>query len=159
MRKRFEQQYKIGLKKIADTRISPKSRDDFPAIVAVLKVIFITPKYNTRISSLLEDKILKGKNRTGRNGMDLWQIFVLAQVRLALNIDYNRLEMMVNHNSTLRQLLGIETETGFNNKEIHRQTVIDNVSLLDEKTLKGINDEIVKIDHDVFKKKKRKTYA
>ena len=55
---------------------------------------------------------LKEKKRTGRKGLTIWQIFVLAQFRLALNIDYDRLHFMVNTNSVLRQLLGIETETG-----------------------------------------------
>ena len=85
--------------------------------------------------------------------MNLWQIFVLAQVRLALNIDYDRLEMMVNSNSVLRQLIGIEAETGFKHRIIHRQTIIDNVCLLDDNTLIKINDEIVKFGHDKFKKK------
>lgn len=153
MRKRFEQQHKIGFLSIADTPVSKKSRDDFPAVVAALKEIYLTPEYNDKVFRLLEDKILKGKKATGRPGMNLWQIFVLAQVRLALNIDYDRLEMMVNSNSILRQLIGIETETRFERIEIHRQTVIDNVSLLDEKTLKKINDVIVEFGHNVFKKK------
>jgi hypothetical protein len=54
-----------------------------------------------------------GKKQTGRNGLNLWQIFVLAQFRLALNIDYDRLHHIANYDSQLRQLLGIETETGF----------------------------------------------
>ena len=54
-----------------------------------------------------------GKKQIGRNGLILWQIFVLAQFRLALNIDYDRLHHMANYDSLLRQLLGIETETGF----------------------------------------------
>lgn len=153
MRKRFEQQHKIGLKSISETPIFLKSRDDFPAVVAALKEIFLTPQYNVRVFRVLEDVILKDKRATGRPGMNLWQIFVLAQVRLALNIDYDRLEMMVNSNSVLRQLIGIETETGFERIEIHRQTVIDNVTLLDDKTLRKINDIIVEFGYEVLKKK------
>ena len=40
MRKRFEEQFEIGLKPIAETRIFIKSRDDFPAIAAALIEIF-----------------------------------------------------------------------------------------------------------------------
>ena len=85
--------------------------------------------------------------------MNLWQIFVLAEVRLALKIDYDRLEMMVNSNTVLRQLIGIERESGFGYKTFHRQTIIDNVELLDDKTLNELNDVIVQIGHKVFKKK------
>ena len=90
-----------------------KSRDDVPALVIALLKIYSTPKYNSRVFSVLENKVLKGKRKTGRNGLNLWQIFVLAQFRLALNIDYDRLHYMANSDSTLRQLLGVETESGF----------------------------------------------
>jgi len=42
--------------------------------------------------------------------MNLWQIFVLAQVRLCLKISYDRLHYMVDNDTALRQLLGIETD-------------------------------------------------
>ena len=153
MRKRFEEQHEIGLKLISETRVSLKSRDDFPAVVISLKEIFINKKLNAKVFNVLEEKVLKDKKATGRPGMTLWQIFVLAQVRLALNIDYDRLEMMVNNNSTLRQLLGIERKQGFGYVEIGRQRIIDNIRLLDDKTLINLNDLIVKFGHGVFKKK------
>ncbi len=84
MRKRFEEQHQIGLKLISETPIFSKSRDDFPAIASALKKIFITPEYNEPLFRILEDKIIKPKKATGRPGMNLWQIFVLAQIRLAL---------------------------------------------------------------------------
>lgn len=153
MRQRFEQQHEIGLKPISETRILAKSRDDFPALAAALVAIFINNEYNEQIFKILEEAITKGKKATGRKGMDLWQIFVLAQTRLALNIDYDRLHFMANSNSVLRQLLGIERENGFDYEEVKMQRIKDNVALLDEETLKKINLEIVKFGHDVFKKK------
>lgn len=158
MRKRFEQQHELGLKPISETRILTKSRDDFPALVASLVMIFTNVNYNEQLFSILENKITKNKKATGRKGMDLWQIFVLAQTRLALNIDYDRLDVMANSNSILRQLLGIERESTFAYKEISLQTIKDNVALLDDETLKEINVEIVKFAHDVLKKKRRKHY-
>ena len=153
MRKRFEVQYELGTKPIEETPVFIKSRDDFPPVVAALLAIYTNRELNSQIFSILEDKILAHKKRTGREGMNLWQIFVLAQVRLALNIDYDRLEMMVNSNSVLRQLLGIERESSFGYKTFHRQTIIDNVNLLDDETLKKLNDVIVQFGHKVFKKK------
>ena len=153
MRNRFEVQGEIGLKPIEATPLFPKSRDDFPAVVAALLEIYKNPEYNSQIFKVLEDKIIAGKKRTGRKGMNLWQIFVLAQVRLALNIDYDRLEMMVNSNSVLRQLIGIERESSYRHETFHRQTIIDNVELLDDETLKKLNDVVVQFGHKVFKKK------
>ena len=154
MRKRFEAQFKIGIKPISETPVLLKSRDDIPALVMALLKTYKTPEYNEQVLSLLHDAILGDKKKTGRNGLNLWQIFVLAQYRLALNLDYDRLHYMVYSDSTLRQLLGIETETGFDRIEISYQRIIDNVHLLTDEVLRKINDVIIDFGHKkVFKKK------
>lgn len=154
MRKRFEVQFRIGVKPISGTPVLLKSRDDIPALIMALLKIYKTPEYNEKVFRLLYDAILGGKKKTGRNGLNLWQIFVLAQYRLALNLDYDRLHYMVHSDSTLRQLLGIETETGFDRIEISYQRIIDNVHLLTDEVLRKINDVIVDFGHKkVFKKK------
>ena len=107
MRNRFEQQTQLGIKLIEDTPVLQKSRDDVPALLKALLEIYKTPEYNEQIFAILEDTLVKGKKRTGRKGLTLWQIFVLAQFRLGLNLDYDRLHFMVNTNSVLRQLMGI----------------------------------------------------
>jgi hypothetical protein len=48
MRKRFEQQLKIGQQPIADTFITTKSRDPYIPIMRTLKEIFITPELHAR---------------------------------------------------------------------------------------------------------------
>jgi hypothetical protein len=112
MRIRFEQQIEIGVKLISDTPVLLKSRDDIPALVLALLTIYNATEYNEQIFNILEDSIMKGKEATGRKGLNLWQIFVLSQYRLALNLDYDRLHYITHSDSTLRQLLGIETESG-----------------------------------------------
>ena len=159
MRKKFEAQYSIGVKKIEETQPNLKSRDAFAKLLLALKELYVNSAYKSQLFSILEDKIIKGKKLTGRPVMNLWQIFVLAQTRLALNISYDTLHDYVNEHKTFRQLLGIEAEIGFEQNKIEYQTIIDNVSLLDEATLKQINDLIVKMGHDVFKKKQRMYYA
>ncbi|QMU65230.1 MAG: hypothetical protein GKR88_13615 [Flavobacteriaceae bacterium] len=105
MRNRFDQQIVLGVKLIEDTPVLQKSRDDVPALLQALLEIYKTPEYNEQIFAILEDSIVKGKKRTGRKGLTLWQIFVLVQFRLALNLDYDRLHYMVYSDSVLRQLL------------------------------------------------------
>jgi len=153
MRKKFEAQYSIGVKRIEDTQVNLKSRDAFPKLVLALKELYINQQYKDKLFSILEEKIIKGKKATGRPGMNLWQIFVLAQTRLALNISYDRLHHMSNYDKLFRQILGIEAEIGFTPIEVEYQTIIDNISLLDLATLKQINDLIVEMGHHVFKKK------
>jgi IS5 family transposase len=88
-----------------------------------LKEIFITSQWNERVFEILESKITEGKKRTGRPGMDLWQIFVLSQVRLCQNISYDDLHHIAN------------------NDHLIRQTVME------------LNQVIVEFGHEVFKKK------
>jgi len=153
MRKRFEQQYSIGQKRIEDFIVDPKSRDGFPKLLAALKKLYTTPEYNEQVFSILEEKLVKGKSKTGRPGMDLWTLFVLAQARLCLDASYDRLHDLANYHSNFRQIMGIETDYSFKKTTIGYQNIIDNIGLLDDATLIKINEIIVKMGHDVFKKK------
>lgn len=70
---------------------------------------------------------------------------------MALNLDYDRLHYMCEADSILRQLLGIETETGFKRIEIGYQRILDNLHLLNDEVMMKINDIIVKFGHqEVF---------
>jgi transposase, IS5 family len=153
MRKRFEAQLIVGQLPIEDTPLPKKTRDSLAALVAALREIFVTPEWNEKVFSLLEDKIISGKKKTGRPGMNLWQIFVLAQVRFCLNISYDRLHMMSNYDKLIRQLMGVETDFGYEKVEFEYQNILDNISLLDDETVKKLNDVIVSFGHSIFKKK------
>lgn len=153
MRKRFEDQLRLGCIPIHQAEIPEKSRDAYAHLAAALKEIFVNPVYNQKVFSILEETIQKGKKSTGRNGMDLWHIFVMAQVRMCLNIGYDRLHLMANYDTLLRQLMGVENQSGFEKITFHYQTILDNVSLLDDETVGKLNEVIVNFGHHVFKKK------
>jgi len=155
MRKRFEQQLTLGRLPISETKISTKKRSGaLPGLCAALKEIFTTPEWNERVFEILEAKITEGKKRTGRPGMDLWQIFVLSQVRLCRNISYEELYHTANNDHLIRRIMGIESGFGYERYEFEYQNIIDNVSLLDDQTVKELNQIIVEFGHEVFKKKK-----
>ncbi len=154
MRKRFDQQLSIGVLLIQDTEVPISKRNGaLPALCASLKEIFVTPKWNEKVFKILEDKIISGKKATGRPGMDLWQLFVLSQVRLCQNISYDELHYLSNHDSLVRQLMGVESTFGYEKSQFSYQNIIDNVSLLDDQTVRKINEVIVSFGHEVFKKK------
>ncbi|NEN25887.1 ISNCY family transposase [Cryomorpha ignava] len=154
MRNRFDQQLSIGKLLIADTVIPMAKRNGpLPALFAALKEIFTNPKWNSQVFEILDRAILPKNNTTGRPGMDLWQIFVLSQVRLCKNICYDDLHYMANHDMLLRQLMGVETESGYDKLSIGYQRIIDNVDLLTDETVRELNQLIVAFGHDVFKKK------
>jgi hypothetical protein len=84
--------------------------------------------------------------------MDLWTIFVLAGARLCLNTDYDRLHYLANNDLLFRQILGVH-DGMVRGRDFDRQTIIDNVSLLDDDTLRDINRLIVGEGHKLIKKK------
>jgi IS5 family transposase len=154
MRKRFEQQIVIGRRLIQDTEIPTAKRSGpLPGLCASLKEIFVSNEWNEKVFEVLENKVFSSNNKTGRPGMDLWQIFVLSQVRLCLNISYDKLHDLANHHTLVRQIMGVETEFSFQKQNIGYQRIIDNVSLLDDETVKQLNDIIIAFGHGVFKKK------
>jgi IS5 family transposase len=85
--------------------------------------------------------------------MDLWQVFVLSQVRLCQNISYDDLYHIANYDSLIRQLLGVESGFGYEKYKFEYQKIFDNVSLLDDETVRKLNMVIVEFGHGIFKKK------
>jgi len=153
MRKRFEQQFVLGQITIEEVDIPVKGRDKIYELMAALKQIFITPEYNQRIFEILEAKLNKDKKKTGRPGMDLWQIFVLAQLRLCLNAGYEMLHHLANNDSIVRRIMGVEKDFGYERIEFEYQNIYDNLTLLDDETIRQLNDVILEFGHEVFKKK------
>jgi hypothetical protein len=85
--------------------------------------------------------------------MDLWQIFVLSQVRLCIGASYERLTHLANYDHLIRQIMGIEKEPFFERTTYEYQNIYDNVSLLDDETVGQLNEVIIAFGHDIFKKK------
>jgi hypothetical protein len=158
MRQRFEQQMNLRTVAIADVKFPLKSRDELPPVLKALQYIFITPELNEKIFHLLEQKICKGKKQTGRKGMDLWHILVLAVVRHTLSTNWDRLEHLANYDQLVREILGVHT-TGFNDDKIEfpYQSILDNVQLIDGDLLQQINLLIVEAGHSLLKKKEQET--
>jgi hypothetical protein len=157
MRQRFEQQLLIGATPIEEVKFPLRSRDELPPVLKALQYVFITPDLNKEIFELLENKIVKGKKKTGRKGMDLWQILVLAIVRHTLDTNWDRLEHVANYDILTRQILGVHTSGfGVEQYEFSYQTIIDNVCLIDEEMLHEINQLVVKRGQILLKKKRRK---
>lgn len=150
----------MGRLPIEETEIPTEKRSGaLPALCAALKEIFTVPQWNEKIFTVLEAKISSGKKKTGRPGMDLWQIFVLSQVRLCQNISYDEVCHLANYDSLIRQIMGVESGFGYEKYQFGYQNIIDNVSLLDDETVRELNKIIVEFGHGVFKKKIRQPYA
>jgi transposase, IS5 family len=154
MRQRYSPQPDLQIVPIEQIRLPLKSRDELPPILAGLQWLWMHPTLKPEIFALLEAKILAGKQATGRIGMDLWQILVLGVVRLGLDADWDRLEHVANYDLLVRQMLGLPaTPWGADAKVFARQTLRDNVALLDDALLKEINARVAAAGREVFAKK------
>jgi hypothetical protein len=154
MRQRFELQKEVGRRLIEDTPSPRNSRDPMVSIVIALRELYKNKLYRDQILDILEKKLVTGRPKTGRPGMDLWTIFVLAQLRLSKRLSYGELHTQANYNQLVRQVMGIEMEESFGFEEVPYQTIYDNVSLLDDETVREINEVVVSFGHgEVFKKK------
>lgn len=153
MREGFEYQTRAGIIPIKEVKIPSNTNSHMAALMAALQYIFITPEWNERIETLLSAKVLEGKIETGRMGMSLWEVFVLCQVRLCMKLTYDELHHMANYDLMLRGILGVLPIDVLSGIQYEYQTLYDNTHLLDDESLKEINDLIVAVGHEVFKKK------
>ncbi len=146
MRKTHDSQCDLWKVPIADIVFDPKDRDDIPAVLMGLQALYVAPEIRAKVFEILGRHVRpEVSHRHGRPGMDLWRIFVLAVVKMALDCDFDRLTNLANHHRTLRQTLG-HAEFGDRTKYA-LQTVIDNVSLLTEEALQEINKVVVACGH------------
>jgi len=155
MRKSFEPQMTLGCTPIEEVEIPAKTKSHLAVLAASLKYIFVNPEWNQRIFTLLASRITQGKQGTGRKGMSLWEIFVLAQVRLCMNISYDELQHIANYDTMVRGIMGVLPTDYSLGQQYEYQNIYDNVTLLDDELLKDLNDVIVEVGHQVFKKKRK----
>lgn len=145
---------RIATVAIDDVKFPLKSRDELPAVLKALQHIFITAELNEKVFALLEKKICKDKKKTGRKGMDLWHLFVLAVVRHTLDTNWDRLHVIANYDELVRSVMGVHGSPFYDEKiEFNYQNILDNVRLLDEKLLEEINDIVVEAGDQLLKKK------
>jgi len=156
MRKVIQRQLRLGETSIAQVELDPKSRDDIPQVLRGLLHIYNDSALRERVFEILREirphRVSgegKASPRTGRPGMEQWKILVLGTLRLALNIDYDRLQELANQHGTIRQVLGhgLPQDPAYYNL----QTIKDNVQLFTPELLDRINQEVVRAGHDLLK--------
>ena len=132
MRAIQKSQFELGEVAIADIKIDARSRDDIPAILRGLQEMYTNQEMREKLFEKLEQSLeTKASPTTGRPGMELWRIFVLATLKQGLDCDFDRLQELANHHHTLRQMLGHSDWA--DQSEYKMQTLVDNVSLLSPK--------------------------
>lgn len=151
MRQIKRQQLNLGETDISQIQFDPKSRDEIPQLLRGIQYIYVSPEIRQEVFQILKTMIpSKIDIRNGRQGMDLWKIFVLGALRLNLNCDFDHLHEMANQHKTLRQILGHGL---LDDKYTYKlQTLKDNIYLLTPEILDKINQVVVKTGHTIVNK-------
>ena len=153
MRTVIDLQSPLGSVPIEQIALDEKSRDDIPALLKGLQLIYTDPDTRKELFELLEAHIRPDTDRTvGRPGMEMWRILVLGILKEGLNCDFDRLHDLANEHRTIRKMLGHGMD-GIDNTYYVRARIVDNVALLTPELLREVNRLVVSTGHTVAKKK------
>lgn len=146
MRKSFSSQQRFDCRGVLGVQLNLECRDEMIPILGALQHIYSQPERRDAILDMVaEDVNQDSRDDVGREGMDYWQILVLAAVRLGCNLDYDKLQDLAEQHRNLRHTLGIgdwRDATDFGWRRIR-----DNVCLLKPATIEKISHSIVAAGH------------
>jgi len=149
MRKAFDCQRRFDCRPVFDVRLNLDCRDEIVPILKALQHIYSLPQLRDSILRVIAGDVNGNSNaKRGRQGMDYWQILVLAAVRLGCNLDYDKLQDLAEQHRALRQIMGIgdwDQQMTFDWRRIR-----DNVTLIRPETIQRINQLIVAEGHQLI---------
>lgn len=146
MRKRFEPQLQIGQVDVADIQFDLRSRDEIPKILIGLQHLFTTPDLREKAFEILETVVPDDIDKSfGRPGMLLWNIFVIACLRVNCNWNFDKIHEMANQHYSIRLMLGHGL---FDEYRYSLQSIKDNFALLTPTVIDQLNQLIVQAGHD-----------
>ena len=153
MRSVYEFQPNLGSIPIERIKIDLRSRDDIPAILLGLQLIWCDPEKQEKLFALLDRHIGPVPHRpAGRPGMDMWRILVLAVLRCGIGCDFDRLQELANQHRTVRKMLG-HGDDRVDGYQYSRQTISANVALLPPELLHEVKILVESTEHAVAKKR------
>lgn len=148
MRKAFSEQSRLDCQTVLEVQLNLECRDEIVPILAALQRVYSQPELRDSILGLIKfDVVGEARDDRGREGLDYWQILVLAAVRLGCNLNYDKLQDLAEQHRALRHMMGIgdwDNETSFDWRRIR-----DNVCLLRPETIEQISHLIVQAGHEL----------
>lgn len=158
MRRPFSSQQRLDCRTVLGVELNLNCRDEIVPILRALQHIYSQAELRDEILHLVGQNINPDSRVDwGREGMDYWQILVLAGVRLGCNLDYDKLQDLAEQHRALRHIMGIgdwQQDANFNWRRIR-----DNVCLLPPATIEKISHLIVNAGHDLDPEAAKKVRA
>ena len=148
MRKPHSNQKRFDCHVVSQVQLNLNCRDEIIPVLRSLQHVYSTPTLRQEILELVAlDVNHDSRTDRGREGLDYWQVLVLAGVRLGCNLDYDKLQDLAEQHRALRHIMGIgdwETQVDFSWRRIR-----DNVCLLKPTTIEKISHALVAEGHQL----------
>ncbi|MHB8890288.1 MAG: ISNCY family transposase [Acidobacteriaceae bacterium] len=146
MRKAICTQQRLDCTPVERVKLNLECRDEIIPVLRGLQHIYSQPALRDEILQLVgQDVNRETRDDCGRAGLDLWQILVLAAVRLGCNLNYDKLQDLAEQHRALRHIMAVgdwDGDTNFNWRRIR-----DNVCLLQPVTIERISHLVVAAGH------------
>ena len=146
MRTPHQKQLYLGCPSVTQVALNHNCRDRMIPILRGLQHIYSQPKLRQQALDLIGQDVLGDANANrGRPGLTLWQILVLASVRLGCDCTYDHLQDLAENHNNLRHIMQVIHE--WKEESFDWRRIRDNVCLVQPETIKKINDLIVDEGH------------
>ena len=148
MRKPFSPQRRFDCSTIENVELNIECRDEIVPILVALRYIHSRPDLRDAILQLVARDVNRESRRDiGREGLDDWQILVLAAVRLGCNLNYDKLQDLAEQHRELRHTMGVgdwNDQTSFNWRRIR-----NTLCRLSAETMSNISQLIGMAGHEI----------
>ena len=146
MRKAICTQQRLDCASVERVKLNLECRDEIIPVLRGLQHIYSRPTLRDEILRLVAEDVNRDtRDDCGRQGLDLWQILVLAAVRLGCGLNYDKLQDLAEQHRTLRHVMGVgdwDEDANFNWRRIR-----DNVCLLQPVTIEQISHLVSAAGH------------
>lgn len=157
MRKAFDPQGRLDGCSVQGVQLNWECRHEIIPILQSLQHIYAQPQVRDEILRLIAQDV-NGESRDdlGREGMDYWQILVLAAVRLGCHLNYDQLQDLAEQHRALRHIMGLGD---WENRSFNWRCIRDNVCLVSPATVDKISQLIVAEGHRMVPEAPKKMRA
>ena len=122
MRKPFSRQQRLDCRTVLNVELNLDCRHEIIPILKTLQHIYANPDLRDEILGLVAREVNRdSRDDCGREGMDYWQILVLASLRQGCSLDYDQLQDLAENHRNVRHIMGIgdwDEDTSFNWRRI-----------------------------------------